>query len=244
MRRPRHAVTATALDARRPAPCAILSVTGMWLVGLEPEAMDVDTFLRVFIATFVAMVAIVYSAKHAAMATRDGRPPVSRGAPGSQQRSGRVVFEVFRTIIALVVLIRVVAPEIDAFAGSAPFLTSPVIGLSGAALMLVGGWLTFYGHAYMGELWRSGVPTRSELETRADALLQRGPYARSRNPIFLGVLVTQFGLMLAWPSVFTLLCFGVGLVVLRRQVKLEERSLKARFGTSYAAYRARTPRWI
>lgn len=79
----------------------------------------------------------------------------------------------------------------------------------------------------------------------AGRLLQHGPFARSRNPIYLGntILVVGLGILLdtAWllagAAVAALACHR--LAVLR-----EEAHCAARFGADWHAYAARVPRWI
>lgn len=206
--------------------------------------MTTEVFLRVFLATFFVMIAMIYSAKSAALTTRDGHNRVYSGAPRSAARLGRDVFNVFRWSIFGVVIARVVWPDLDAWLGPLTALQHPAIGLAGAGLIMIGAWIVLYAHNYMGALWRSGVPSRAVEDGSVEALLQTGPFQRTRNPIFLGVQVAQIGLFLAMPTIFTLLCLAVGVSVLHRQVRIEEADLRLRFGPSYLAYTARTPRWI
>ncbi len=79
----------------------------------------------------------------------------------------------------------------------------------------------------------------------AARLVTDGPYAYSRNPIYLGdwllfagvtpLLGTYWPLLFA-PLVWAALRYGV--------IRHEEAHLEARFGDAYLAYRARVRRWI
>ncbi len=76
-------------------------------------------------------------------------------------------------------------------------------------------------------------------------LVTSGPYARFRNPIYLGeVLLLLF--FADWSKNFwfvvTALTFAV--LVTALQIIPEERHLSAQFGDAYDAYRARSRRWI
>ena len=206
--------------------------------------MTTEMFLRAFLATFFVVIAVAYSAKLTAQRARDGRAEVYRGAPGTAQRWGRRLFELFRSLILAAVVIRAPFPELDAWMGPLPALANPIVGLAGAALLLIGAWVVLYAHNYMGALWRSGLPMGEQAPERPEALLQSGPYAVSRNPIFLGVQAMQLGLFMVFPCIFTLISLVIGFGVMQRQVALEEQDLEHRFGPSYLAYAARTPRWV
>ncbi|NPA92916.1 MAG: isoprenylcysteine carboxylmethyltransferase family protein [Chloroflexi bacterium] len=76
-------------------------------------------------------------------------------------------------------------------------------------------------------------------------LVQEGPFAFSRNPLFLGGLAYYFGLALAVGSLSALFLLAIGAIGLHLYVtKVEEAELEARFGETYQAYKRRVPRWI
>ena len=134
---------------------------------------------------------------------------------------------------------RLVYPPIDGVFGPIPELVTPVVAVSGVALLLLALGVVIYAHSYMGPYWRSGAPEADDAP-----LLTGGPFGVSRNPIFLGVQIGQVGLFLAWPNVFTALCLAVGVLVMQLQARIEEDRLGARYGEAFAAYRAKTPRWL
>lgn len=76
-------------------------------------------------------------------------------------------------------------------------------------------------------------------------ILQSGPYARSRNPIYIAVflqflglalLVNSWWLIIALPVLYVYLRFGV--------IAREERYLEQKFGDEYRSYRSEVPRWL
>ena len=97
--------------------------------------------------------------------------------------------------------------------------------------------------ASIREFRRAGT----EVETRkpTTALVVRGPYRWSRNPIYLAFLGLQLGVALlansAWIAAMivplaTILHVGV--------IMREERYLSRRLGPAYDAYRASVRRWL
>ena len=77
------------------------------------------------------------------------------------------------------------------------------------------------------------------------ALVTQGPFAFSRNPIYLGDMLVLIGASLwwqAWTSMILVPLFGVLLV--RRFIEPEEARLEAAFGEQFVAYKSRVRRWI
>lgn len=88
-------------------------------------------------------------------------------------------------------------------------------------------------------------PTGVEMILAKSYLLRRGPYAYSRNPMYLSDLALLFGWAIFYGSVAVLIAFVVMCVALNFfNVPLEERALEARFGESYLEYKNKVPRWF
>jgi protein-S-isoprenylcysteine O-methyltransferase Ste14 len=100
-----------------------------------------------------------------------------------------------------------------------------------------------------GELLRiwsvtyAGNCTRSR-RLKALTLVTAGPYAFTRNPIYLGNFLMGFGLIVI-SDAFAVLPFFVALFVLQYRliVRGEESFLAERFGLEYDFYRRTVPRW-
>ena len=91
----------------------------------------------------------------------------------------------------------------------------------------------------MGKSWRIGIP-----QGEAPPLRMRGPFAVSRNPIFLGMLLFVLGMTLWSPSAMTIALFVATYIALEVQIRGEESYLERMHGGAYRAYRARVRRWI
>ena len=65
----------------------------------------------------------------------------------------------------------------------------------------------------------------------------QGVFGLSRNPIFLGMMLTLAGLFLVIPNALTLLTFVTGVVLIQIQVRLEEEILARTHGGEYTEYR-------
>jgi protein-S-isoprenylcysteine O-methyltransferase Ste14 len=195
--------------------------------------MSFDTVVRVALACFFLFVAVSYISRLLGSHARNKRALIHSGEPGSPQRFLRLLFNGFRAAILGAVIWRVVDPSIDQVLMPIEVFAQPgveAIGLSFLVLSFAG---VEYVHAYMDGEWRSGVP---RAEAMVSQLLTEGPFALTRNPLFSAVILGQIGLFLAIPSVFTLIVMVAGIAVLRSQVRIEERALSARFGSSWSEY--------
>ena len=80
---------------------------------------------------------------------------------------------------------------------------------------------------------------------QASALSTDGIFARTRNPMYLGLATLLTGTAVATGHLRSLLPVAAFVAwVDRLQIPAEEAALAQRFGVEYDAYRARTPRWL
>jgi protein-S-isoprenylcysteine O-methyltransferase Ste14 len=96
----------------------------------------------------------------------------------------------------------------------------------------------------------SGLARVRELPERIQSLLAppflmtTGPYAYTRNPMYVAELALWLGWATLFGSLVTLLGFVVLTVVIILVLPWEERGLEAQFGETYRQYQARVPRWL
>lgn len=77
------------------------------------------------------------------------------------------------------------------------------------------------------------------------AIVETGIYARTRNPMYLGMALLYAGLALLLDSVTAMVLLPVVLIIIHTQViAREERYLERKFGEPYRAYCKRVRRWI
>jgi len=84
------------------------------------------------------------------------------------------------------------------------------------------------------------LPSRS-----ASAIVERGPYRFSRNPMYLSLILAYAGLACILDSPWSLLVLPLPVAALQRvTIPHEEAGLQAVLGAEYDRYRARVRRWI
>ena len=82
------------------------------------------------------------------------------------------------------------------------------------------------------------------MKTMPEHLVTGGPYAYTRNPMYLGHLIFLAGLALTLRSELAAVILVASAVFFHLRVKKDERRLAAQFGEPYSEYCARVKRWI
>lgn len=91
----------------------------------------------------------------------------------------------------------------------------------------------------LGLSWRFTIDRE-----RPGELVTRGIFARSRNPIYLALMLLATGVALMLGSPLLVALAGACPLYFARLVRREEAFLARHFGPAYEDYRARTPRWL
>jgi len=199
---------------------------------------DIDLISRHFLALYFLFIAVHYASTAIGLSKRTAQSHIQYGEKGSATWWIRQVFNFFRGAILVVCITRVFFP-IDPWLGIFASLYSPWVLSIGMVTMLLSLGLVSYNHAYMRQDWRSGIDSDSNR-----ALLTKGPFSRSRNPMFLAIMLGQIGLFLTLPSLFTLICLAMGVAMIRLQAVKEEQALSELYGEEYRQYKNQVPRWF
>jgi protein-S-isoprenylcysteine O-methyltransferase Ste14 len=147
----------------------------------------------------------------------------------------------FKLLIgAVIAFISALALGIDlAHFGPIEWIQIDAARWTGYALLTASSALIALAQFQMGKSWRIGID-----EFTITELVVHGLFAKSRNPIFLGMRINMLGLFLALPSAVTLSILLVSETLISVQVRLEEAHLAETLGNSYRRYTDKTPRWF
>jgi protein-S-isoprenylcysteine O-methyltransferase Ste14 len=165
-------------------------------------------------------------------------PLVFKGSDDAHDFIGRVFKLLFALIVAVVAAYSL-SPEVYQYSVPIGWLEYNWLKWPGVSLLLLSLAWTVVAQAQMGESWRIGID-----EEHLTPLVRKGVFGVSRNPIFLGMILTILGLFLIIPNAITLLTFVMGTVLIQIQVRLEEEFLAKTHGEKYAEYRRRVRRWL
>jgi protein-S-isoprenylcysteine O-methyltransferase Ste14 len=108
----------------------------------------------------------------------------------------------------------------------------------GAVMCAVGVGVAIWSRRVLAESWSPVVALRDH-----HALVQAGPYAIIRHPIYFGFMMSAVGMILVLGEIRALvLLFDIGLFF--RRMKPEERILRATYPNEYADYEGRVKRLL
>ena len=124
-----------------------------------------------------------------------------------------------------------------------PLAVSPDRGviwrIVGLALFLVGWVLVLWARWTLGALYGVSTSFVAPLQTQ-HRLIQHGPYAFVRHPMYLGYWVLLWGVLLIYHTWASLALLVMCLASFYRRAQREEDALASAFGAEWQAYRART----
>lgn len=165
------------------------------------------------------------------------------GDTGFRGVSGKVgSAEWWAGVLFVLATVAIALGPVTALAGLEPLpvLVVPALQVTGAVLTLAGVVVTFVVQQQMGASWRVGVD-----EAERTGLVTTGTFRWVRNPIFTVMAGTVTGLTLLVPTAVALVGLALLVLAIELQVRVvEEPYLRAAHGATYAAYAARTGRFV
>lgn len=136
-------------------------------------------------------------------------------------------------------LIRLVTGDIPADDPVRAAIDGEWLDVLGHGFIAVGACVAILSQRHMGASWRIGAA-----EGETGPIVDDGPFALSRNPVFVGQALLFVGLFLVFPGVVSLTLTAALLIAIHLQVTIEERVLAATLGEPYLDYMRRVRRWV
>ena len=119
-------------------------------------------------------------------------------------------------------------------------LPQPIALVAGGVLALAGIALTLWAFPKFRRAGTSVMPFKP-----TTAIIDTGPFAMTRNPLYLAMTLLYVGITLLANTVWPLVLLPFVLIVMQRGViEREERYLERKFGDEYLAYKSRVRRWL
>ena len=118
-------------------------------------------------------------------------------------------------------------------------LAGRILDLAGLAIYLAGCSFVLWARRTLGKMW--GISTSRDVKLYDDhQIVQRGPYALVRNPMYFGWWVAMAGLVLVYPTWVVLLFLLFSVISFWGRARREDAALAQRFGAAWTEYKKRT----
>ena len=114
--------------------------------------------------------------------------------------------------------------------------TLTIIGLALIHIALV--WISI-AQFQMSNSWRIGIDEENKTKLVTD-----GVFSISRNPIFLGMIISVLGLFFIVPNALTFFLTITTYIVIQIQIRLEEEFLQKQHAQDYVNYKLKTKRLL
>jgi protein-S-isoprenylcysteine O-methyltransferase Ste14 len=119
------------------------------------------------------------------------------------------------------------------------FLENNILKIIGLILIHISLLWIAIAQYQMSTSWRIGID-----ETNKTDLVTKGIFSISRNPIFLGMIISVFGIFLILPNTLSFFTAAATYFIIQIQIRLEEAFLEGQHGEKYSDYKKGTRRLI
>jgi protein-S-isoprenylcysteine O-methyltransferase Ste14 len=198
--------------------------------------MATKIYLAIFLTLYFLIVFIIPSVR---VKHKTGvNPYVFKNTDSAHDFLGKVLAPV-TSLIYIVALINLIYPNVLQYLATFSWLEISSLKYSGFALIHIALLWIIVAQVQMSYSWRIGIDHSSKTELKTNGL-----FSVSRNPVFLGMLITLVGIFLILPNSITLLVVVVSTMLFQVQVRLEEEYLYKTHSEMYIEYCRKVNRWL
>lgn len=160
---------------------------------------------------------------------------------GTSDNAHDYIGRVMKGIIALLVIAVLMYSFQTGYKYLVPivYMEKDSVRITGLALIHVSLVWVLIAQWQMSQSWRIGID-----ETNKTELVTHGLFSISRNPIFLGLILTMAGMFLILPNAMTFALSVVTYLVIQIQIRLEEEFLERQHGRVYLQYKQKARRLL
>lgn len=149
------------------------------------------------------------------------------------------IMKVLIALLFVAVLIFSFSQKVYEYLNPILYLQNSIVqGIGITLIHLALGWISIAQYQ-MSSSWRIGID-----ELNKTALVTKGIFSISRNPIFLGMIISVLGLFFIIPNVLTFCLAVTTYIVIQIQIRLEEEFLERIHSQEYINYKIKTRRLL
>lgn len=212
----------------------------MCILVLTNQHMLPASFLKIYLPLyFVAYLLLSFVLPSWRTYRQTGINPITFGKADNAHDYIGLQMKVFTALLA--VAIGAYAWGADAYRWVVPilYLAKPPLFWAGFMLLHLSLLWIMLAQYQMGVSWRIGIDEENKTELKSEGL-----FGLSRNPIFLGMIVSLLGIFLVLPNVLTAIGVVAAWLLIQIQVRLEEEFLHRQHGAAYEQYKSKVRRWF
>lgn len=150
-----------------------------------------------------------------------------------------LVYKMMTILTLISIFIYSFIPHLNEYLNPITFMETDTLKKIGVIIFLIAFTWTAIAQFQMSKSWRIGIDYEEKTE-----LVSSGLFNYSRNPVFLGILLSYLGIFLIAPNTLSFSVLLVIFFIIQTQVRLEEEYLEKVQGQSYLDYKKNVRRWI
>ena len=199
-----------------------------------------ESLLRIYLPTYVLLYALlIFILPSYRIYQRQKINPIKFGKEDNAHDYIGLVMKFIISLIVIVVIIYSIFPDWIEQLGEISLLENYYFKVAGLILTSISFIWLIIAQYQMGKSWRIGIDQEHKTE-----LVVKGVFSISRNPIFLGMIVSTLGIFMLIPNAFTFFTFLASYFMIQIQIRLEEEFLAKEHGSEYLTYKGKTKRLL
>lgn len=199
-----------------------------------------NSFLRYYLPFFLlAYLIITFVVPSIKVYRQTGINPVTFGKTDNAHDYIGSIMKILTGLLAFSVLSFSLSEEVYTYLNPIEYLGLDWLKYIG--LFLVHATLAWIvvAQSHMKLSWRIGIDTENKTD-----LIKGGVFNISRNPIFLGMILSTVGIFLILPNSLTFFIAATSYIIIQVQIRLEEEHLSKQHGGVYTEYKQAVRRLI
>jgi protein-S-isoprenylcysteine O-methyltransferase Ste14 len=199
-----------------------------------------ESFLKLFMPVYLVLyIVVAFVVPSFRIWKRTGINPVTFGKEDNAHNYIGFVMKMLIILLFVAVLSFSFGSKIYPYFLPAHYLQHKAVYITGLILIHISLLWIIIAQFQMSSSWRIGIDEVNKTE-----LVTKGIFSISRNPIFLGMIVSVCGVFCIVPNALTFFISASTYFIIQIQIRLEENFLERQHGEKYRAYKRSTRRLI
>ncbi len=202
-------------------------------MAVSKSGCSMDGFLKYYLPLFLlAYLFITFVLPSISVYKQTGINPVTFGKSDNAHDYIGTVMKVLTGLLIVAVLLFSFGTEAYSYLNPFEYLQKEWLTYTGLFLIHVALIWIVIAQSHMKQSWRIGIDAKNKT-----ALVTNCLFSISRNPVFLGMIVSTAGIFLILPNAITFFITVTSYIIIQIQIRLEEEHLHKLHGTQYNIYK-------